>query len=343
MKRRDLVTAIKGSGVVRRAGEAIDRAVPASSNLCTVLTFHRLDTGADDLYPGLASLRPDEFAAFVARLVDRYVPIDVDRFVAALGGATVLPKRAVLVTFDDAYRDFAEVAWPILAAHGAPAVLFVPTAYPDHPERQFWWDALFGALQRSTPDRRRELDLGEGAPAEVFRSLRAGVKDRPVDDADRFVRRLVDDLGGAEQRPPGAPTRVLSWGELSDLADAGVALAPHSRTHPMLDRLPDERLDDEISGSYHDMVERLGADRVRPVFAYPSGGHDPRVRAAVVRSGLTAAFTTSRGLVDLRTSDPVELPRLNVGQSSTVGAIGLEAAARRARSMARSAVSRRSG
>ena len=42
-------------------------------------------------------------------------------------------RGAVLVTFDDAYADFAEHAWPVLRAHGISPLLFVPTAFPGDP------------------------------------------------------------------------------------------------------------------------------------------------------------------------------------------------------------------
>ena len=42
-----------------------------------------------------------------------------------------LPDRAVLITFDDGYRDTLENAMPVLQKHGFPAVIFVPVAYMD--------------------------------------------------------------------------------------------------------------------------------------------------------------------------------------------------------------------
>jgi len=42
-----------------------------------------------------------------------------------------LPPRAVLVTFDDGYRDILENALPVLQRYGFPAVLFAPIAYVD--------------------------------------------------------------------------------------------------------------------------------------------------------------------------------------------------------------------
>jgi len=40
-----------------------------------------------------------------------------------------LPEKAVLITFDDGYRDTLENALPVLQKHGYPAVAFIPVAY----------------------------------------------------------------------------------------------------------------------------------------------------------------------------------------------------------------------
>src|SRR6266480_1595331 len=39
------------------------------------------------------------------------------------------PRRGAILTFDDAYADFATAAWPLLRARGYPAALMVPTAH----------------------------------------------------------------------------------------------------------------------------------------------------------------------------------------------------------------------
>ena len=46
-----------------------------------------------------------------------------------VAGSRPLPKRPVCVTFDDGYVNVADFAAPILAGHGWPATVFVPTAY----------------------------------------------------------------------------------------------------------------------------------------------------------------------------------------------------------------------
>src|SRR6185437_4555254 len=69
-------------------------------------------------------------------------PVSLEQMLAAS-----LPRRAVTVTFDDAYADFAECAWPVLRRYGIPVTLFVPTAYPGSPDTRFWWDRLHAALE----------------------------------------------------------------------------------------------------------------------------------------------------------------------------------------------------
>ena len=50
------------------------------------------------------------------------------------------------MTFDDAYCDFADHAWPVFRRLGVPVTLFVATEYPDHPDRAYWWDRLHAGL-----------------------------------------------------------------------------------------------------------------------------------------------------------------------------------------------------
>lgn len=331
--KKQLISFAKRSTAVQTAGRALDKATPAGDT-CIVLTFHRIDTHQPDLYPGLAGLDGTEFERFADDLVDRCRPIGIDEFCAALDGSVRLVGRSVLVTFDDAYRDFAEVAWPILRARGIDVVLFVPTAHPDHPERHFWWDDLYAAIASADRSAWQSAGLAGGDPSAAFASVRDEIKSMGHAAAIERVDALVTELGGG-QRPASSGDRVLGWSELATLAAEGVAIAPHSRTHPMLDRLPHEQLDDEIAGSLADAREHLGHEHVKPVFAYPSGGHDPFVRSAVERAGFAAAFTTERGLVDVRRPDRFRLARFNVGREMTVGGVVAEAALRRTAVLAR--------
>lgn len=280
-----------------------------------VLTYHRVDEPRNrpHLDPRLISASPADFAKQIRYVARHYLPVGLDRVLEARDGGTPLPRRAVLITFDDGYRDFLEVAWPILKASGVPAALFVPTGYPDCPERAFWWDRLYHAVR--------------GAPGEVIETLwgrlrirtrrdrhtalkRLGdhVKSLPEDRASGFVDDLCARLGGKDR----ARGSVLGWEELRVLASDGVYVGSHSESHVLLTRCGNDRVRSEVRNAQRTLDRELGAST--PVLAYPNGAEDTRVRDIVAREGVALAFTQRDGQNDLSDPrlDPLRLHRTNI-------------------------------
>lgn len=307
-------------GGVVRALEALDRDRP---DILPVLTYHRVAEPDDDHYPGLISATPTAFREQIEALGRRYSYLSLAAVTDRLDGGPAVPARSILLTFDDAYRDFAESAWPVLRAHGIPATLFVPTAFPDRPIA-FWWDRLYSAVIRTSRTEPLETGLGPLPLATredrvtAFRSLRGEVKSMRHPAAMALVDDLVDRLGGA----PGESS-VLGWDDLRRLATEGVTLAPHSRVHPLLERVDADALDAEIDGSRADLVREIGS--APAAFAYPSGSHSDGVVERVAALGIRAAFTTIRGVNDLRHADRHRLRRINVGGRSSPALIRAQA------------------
>ena len=65
-----------------------------------------------------------------------------DEALAALDGAGGLPRRSLLVTFDDCYDDLLEAGLPVLQSEGVPALAF---AVADRIGRTNQWDVAIGA------------------------------------------------------------------------------------------------------------------------------------------------------------------------------------------------------
>jgi peptidoglycan/xylan/chitin deacetylase (PgdA/CDA1 family) len=107
----------------------------------------------------------------------------------------------------------------------------------------------------------------------------------------------------ADDRP------LASWDELRELAAAGAAIGSHARTHRRLAQSPPELLDEELAGSLRELQAQVPG--AVPVLAYPHGSHDDRVRAAAIRAGYRAAFTTETGRNGAGT-DPYCLRRVSV-------------------------------
>ena len=161
----------------------------------------------------------------------------------------------------------------------------------------------WGPVRVTAEDDRRKL----------LKRLKNYVKDQPHESAMRFVAEFC---AGDEPCPDG--NGVLTWSELRRLHSEGVTLAAHTRTHPLLNQIPPEQAVEETLGSIADLREQIG-DGVLPVIAYPSGGISPQVVSALRAAAIELGFTTSRGTNFHKQCDPLELKRINVGQTTNLG------------------------
>lgn len=293
--------------------------------LLRVLTYHRVadPTAAPDLYPELLSATPSAFAQQMAHLATCFRPVHLEDVTAAAAGGRALPPRAVLITFDHAYRDFADAAWPILQRWRLPVTVFVPTAYPDDPHRRFWWDRLHRAIAgtsrpalEGTPLGKLPLDTPERRKVALQHVVNL-VRTMSHWDALALVDQICLALGDHAPAPPS----VLGWEELRRLAREGVCLGAQTRTHPMLTQVSPAAAREEISGSLADL--RQAADRVLPVLSYPFGALDDVVVELAREAGIELAFTTRDGHNDLREEDPLRLRRTTITRRTSALAFRL--------------------
>lgn len=129
--RADRAKQLLKNGLYRALGEAARGAGAvdgARERTLRVLMYHKVN----DLRPNPATVPTAVFAEqmrVLGELGYRVVSLEQVRD-HYLHGAP-LPERAVLITFDDGYRDNLENALPVLERHGYPSVLFVPLAFLD--------------------------------------------------------------------------------------------------------------------------------------------------------------------------------------------------------------------
>lgn len=292
-------------------------------NLLRVLTYHRVDEpGAHPrLDPGLISASPEAFEAQVKYLSRNYEIVSVLDVIRAYEseGRAALPHRAVMITFDDAYRDFERHAWPVLKHYRAPVTLFVPTAYPDHPEKLFWWDRIYDALnttekeELNTPIGR--LPISTAAQRnQANKRLKSRIKTLPDAVAMEEVEQVCNQLDVFFQA-----NCVLGWEALRKLTKEGVTLGAHTRTHPIMNYITPDDMRNEITGSIQDLQRETGL--TPQTFAYPSGIHNKEVVKAVEDAGVALAFTTERGINKMKHADRFRLQRINIGARTTIAVL----------------------
>lgn len=116
-----------------------------------VLLFHAVDYHSAN--PNTMSLADLE-ATFQALKDCGYKPIHLEQFHAFIEGRASVPPKAVLLTFDDGYRDIFESIYPLTKKFNYPAVVFAITKWFDlrprpEPSRQHLNVAEAGVLLKS--------------------------------------------------------------------------------------------------------------------------------------------------------------------------------------------------
>lgn len=302
-------------------------------SLLRVLTYHRIAEPEDtpDLDPLLVSATPETFRRQMEHVRKRYRPVSLEQVVEACSeGGQPLPDSAVHVTVDDAYRDFAEYGWPILRELEIPVTVFVPTAYPDQPNRTLWWDRLHRATVRGTKNETwaRAMEAARGSldsvtlpPIDDHQEVRALMRRLGHDDAERFVDSTCREVGLEELGDSQGPSALLSWDELRALSDEGVSFGAHTRHHVALTNVDEIRVRSEIRGSLEDLERELG-EGPRPI-AYPYGLYDATVSRVAKEEGCTLGFTCEDGLNELGETDPFQLRRTNITLRTSVPVFAL--------------------
>jgi len=101
---------------------------PEGDRTLSILMYHKVNDFADN--PTTVPVaRFDQQLGRLAELGHQVVDLETVLDHYTLG--TPMPANAVLITFDDGYRDTLDNALPVLSRHGCPAVIFVPVAYMD--------------------------------------------------------------------------------------------------------------------------------------------------------------------------------------------------------------------
>ena len=311
------VTALRWSGILALlANRRLTRHV-------SVLTYHRVideaRLGLINSHPGIV-VSDSTFFRHMALLRNEFNLISLDQLRSFLVAGTPLPRRCCLVTFDDGWLDNYEIAFPILTEFQIPATIFLPVEFISN-DTMFWQEELSMRLSwlRQHDDRTRandvlnNLDLKRSGVVPTDEELNrfvGSVKQRSDEDVDKTLA-LVRDATSSYRAPHY--NRYMSWDQIQEMKDAGIAFASHSMSHRILTKLPDDRCQAEIDGSRRILHEALGSSV--EAIAYPNGDHDERVARLAKSAGYTMGFTTRPGLFRPG-DDPFSIPRLNIHEGN---------------------------
>ena len=166
---------------------------PTLTERLPILMYHRIAAGGAPRY----RVAPEAFEEQLAYLHEAgYRSVSSRGWLEAMLRRRPLPGRRVLLTFDDAYEDFLEEAWPRLKRHGFGALLFVVT---DRVGGTAEWDRAPGEMARLLDWNQLELLAGEsveiGSHSASHRRLTALSTADVVEEAARSRAAIAERLG----------------------------------------------------------------------------------------------------------------------------------------------------
>lgn len=254
-----------------------------------VVCYHRvLPRGTDDAVSPLQRRRGtvvdlEVFEQHLDAFHRQCSPIGLGEYLDWLDGRVDLPANALLVTFDDGYRDFGEYALPALEARRIPCVLFA-TLCAAEGESLLPVDRLYLGLERAQA--RGEMGSSE------FQDWLLGDRKRAYVRADARTRAAMLREAGLWHEDLDPQDLYLQRRDLEALPPNQVALGGHGVGHDLVIGRDGEDLAEVLDRVHAWLVSlrprRAGASLS---FAYPNGSHDDVSALAVERAGFAAAFT----------------------------------------------------
>jgi peptidoglycan/xylan/chitin deacetylase (PgdA/CDA1 family) len=232
------------------------------------------------------------------------------------------PKRGVIITFDDGYRDNYTNAFPILKELCLTATIFLTAGHIGSREL-FWWDLVAYCIKHSArasinippiaPQPMR-LTSGDARNAAIKNILR-WLKVIPESCKRTFVSQLAELTGVS---PPDLETEPmhLNWAEVSEMADFGFEFGSHTMTHPILTNVSEEQLVTEIAHAKTMIEQRLKREII--VFSYPVGRSDERVQTAVRNQGFQFAVAYQDNAAYEGSFERYALPRIHVEREQSL-------------------------
>ncbi len=311
--KRDLLASYSGRTGVTRLLELLP-----TRPMLLVLNYHRIgDAAASPFDSGVFSCTGDELDEQVRALKRRGPIASLDEAIEIVEGRRRPRGTTVLLTFDDGYLDNWTTAFPILTAHGVPAVFFLPTSFVGT-SRLPWWDSIAWIVKHSAKPVVRlqgpgacEFDLGRDGPLAAVERVLWAFKHQSAEGPEEFIGRLEEACG--VERPRDTARLFIDWDEAAAMQRAGMTIGAHTHSHEILSTLTPAQQRDELLTSKRILEERLDAP-VRSM-SYPVGlphTFNAATRDAADEAGYRLAFSFYGGFNPYGGTDRYDVRRFAV-------------------------------
>lgn len=308
--KKSVLSLLRATGVT-----GIVMSSPWRRNRLVVLCYHGVSIGDEHQWRPEFYLCREHFRSRMELLRQRQCHVLPLREALQRLAAGTLPPRAVSITFDDGFHDYAAVAWPVLRELSFPATVYLTTYYSDHHRWPVFDLMLSYALWKSTSPR---CELPGILPEPIH--LDAGGRQRAFDTVGNYC--LNSRLSGAEKhnlmkdlcRSIGFDLQdavdrgllcLMSPAEVAEVAEGGTDIEFHTHRHRIF--ATEERFAGDLNDNRDRILRMTGREPEH--FCYPGNFRPAALSGWLRAAGVESAVTCDSGIAS-RATDPYALPRI---------------------------------
>jgi len=300
----------------------------------SIVMYHYVRDVQSTPYPELKVLSVKDFTEQVAYIQKHYVVITMEALIAAAQGRGEIPGNALLLTFDDGYRDHYETVFPMLRDLGLQGSFF-PPAKAIRTNEVLGVNKIHFILASGTDPQRLVAEINSELDAhrdqnklesneayfdrlahpnrfdtgEVIFIKRMLQRDIPDPLRTEILGRLFRKYVG-EDEEGFSKQLYMSIEELQELRAGGMHVGSHGYDHYFLNSVSGKVQEGEVARSL-DFLYDVGCDLSSWTMCYPFGAYDQSLLRLLRRNGCAVGLTTRPEIADLETDDALELPRLD--------------------------------
>jgi peptidoglycan/xylan/chitin deacetylase (PgdA/CDA1 family) len=241
----------------------------------TIVLYHHISSDADRLTHQLdLSTTPEVFEQHV-----RYFAKNFDFVRPADLFSGVLPRKALLITFDDAYKSVLDVGGPILSGVNAPSLFFLNPATIMKDTLPIDNALSFAVEEIGLPKVLSLMNVKNSGLTSTRELISSILPEMKLAEVKAAKQRILSELGTTDKEMRDQSKLFLTTEDLEEFSCYRIEVGNHSMEHTFFRALSDAELEREIAESRL-ALQRLSGQRVR-CLSVPYGNENDATESAL--------------------------------------------------------------
>ena len=309
----------------------------------TVVMYHYVRDLKNSRYPNIKGLDIEKFKKQIKFFKENYNFVKIEDLIEYYKNPKEkeLPEKAILLTFDDGYKDHYTYVLPILLENNIQGSFYIPTKcfqdkkVLDVNKIHFILESCIGEEERILKEIEEYLEKNKDS--RISLSYNDYFKEYAVDSRfDKkeviFIKRMLQVVLPEDYRKKLVDIlfkkyvctigdKIISerafWEELyltpeqiQMMEKVGMHIGFHSHDHVWLNSLSKEEQEFQIKSSI-DYFKEIGIKTEKMTLSYPYGGYNEESVELIKKYEIPLAFTTKVAIADLNKDENYALPRLD--------------------------------